>query len=132
VEIKSALRAAQRRFRYRLGSARWCKRARRDSGAALRANDSRHAGQIARCCGCRLCAGRRLAAAHARKVGFHLLYVVSGASESQLNDQPKRVCHAGESWYETPVPAIALAAVQARPNPQSCSRFSSSIAMTSP
>src|ERR1700749_4303442 len=45
---------------------------------------------------------RPLAAAHARKVGFHLRLRRVGAIESQVNDQPKRVYHAGESWYETP------------------------------
>jgi quercetin dioxygenase-like cupin family protein len=29
-------------------------------------------------------------------------YVVSGAIESQVNDEPKRVYRAGESWYENP------------------------------
>ena len=36
------------------------------------------------------------------KSAFIFAYVVSGAIESQVNDQPKRVYHAGESWYETP------------------------------
>jgi quercetin dioxygenase-like cupin family protein len=33
---------------------------------------------------------------------FIFAYVVSGAIESQVNDQPKRIYHAGESWYEPP------------------------------
>jgi len=33
---------------------------------------------------------------------FIFAYVVSGAIESQVNDEPKRVYRAGESWYETP------------------------------
>ena len=33
---------------------------------------------------------------------FVLAYVVSGEIESQVNDGPKRVYRAGESWYETP------------------------------
>jgi quercetin dioxygenase-like cupin family protein len=33
---------------------------------------------------------------------FIFAYVVSGAIESQVNNQPKRVYHAGESWYEPP------------------------------
>jgi quercetin dioxygenase-like cupin family protein len=36
------------------------------------------------------------------KSAFIFAYVVSGAIESQVNDGPKRVYHAGESWYETP------------------------------
>jgi quercetin dioxygenase-like cupin family protein len=38
---------------------------------------------------------------HARS-GFIFAYVVSGAVESQVNDEPKRVYRAGESWYEPP------------------------------
>jgi quercetin dioxygenase-like cupin family protein len=33
---------------------------------------------------------------------FIFAYVVSGQIESQVNDEPKRVYRAGESWYETP------------------------------
>jgi quercetin dioxygenase-like cupin family protein len=33
---------------------------------------------------------------------FIFAYVVSGAIESQVNDGPKRVYRAGESFYETP------------------------------
>jgi quercetin dioxygenase-like cupin family protein len=36
------------------------------------------------------------------KSAFILAYVVSGAIESQVNDGPKRVYRAGESWYENP------------------------------
>lgn len=36
------------------------------------------------------------------KSAFIFAYVVSGAIESQVNDGPKRVYHAGESFYETP------------------------------
>jgi quercetin dioxygenase-like cupin family protein len=36
------------------------------------------------------------------KSAFIFAYVVSGAIESQVNDEPKRVYRAGESWYETP------------------------------
>lgn len=36
------------------------------------------------------------------KSAFIYAYVVSGAIESQVNDGPKRVYHAGESFYETP------------------------------
>ena len=45
--------------------------------------------------------GASLPHTHA-KSAFIFAYVVSGAIESQINDQPKRVYHAGESWYETP------------------------------
>jgi quercetin dioxygenase-like cupin family protein len=38
---------------------------------------------------------------HARSA-FVYGYVVSGAIESQVNDGPKRVYHAGESFYEDP------------------------------
>ena len=36
------------------------------------------------------------------KSAFVFAYVVSGAVESQVNDGPKRVYRAGESFYETP------------------------------
>jgi quercetin dioxygenase-like cupin family protein len=36
------------------------------------------------------------------KSAFIYGYVVSGAIESQVNDGPKRVYHAGESFYEPP------------------------------
>jgi quercetin dioxygenase-like cupin family protein len=36
------------------------------------------------------------------KSAFIYAYVVSGAIESQVNDGPKRIYRAGESWYETP------------------------------
>jgi len=36
------------------------------------------------------------------KSSFVFAYVVSGAIESQVNDEAKRVYRAGESWYETP------------------------------
>ncbi len=36
------------------------------------------------------------------KSAFIFAYVVSGAIESQVNDEPKRVYRAGESWYENP------------------------------
>ncbi|WP_343716293.1 cupin domain-containing protein [Inquilinus sp.] len=36
------------------------------------------------------------------KSAFIYAYVVSGAIESQVNDGPKRVYHAGESFYEAP------------------------------
>jgi len=36
------------------------------------------------------------------KSAFVFAYVLSGEIESQVNDEPKRVYRAGESWYETP------------------------------
>jgi quercetin dioxygenase-like cupin family protein len=36
------------------------------------------------------------------KSAFIYAYVVSGAIESQVNDEPKRFYRAGESWFETP------------------------------
>jgi quercetin dioxygenase-like cupin family protein len=36
------------------------------------------------------------------KSAFIYAYVVTGAVESQVNDGPKRVYHAGESFYEDP------------------------------
>jgi len=36
------------------------------------------------------------------KSAFIFAYVVSGEIESQVNDEPKRVYRAGESWHETP------------------------------
>lgn len=36
------------------------------------------------------------------KSAFVFAYVLSGEIESQVNDGPRRVYRAGESWYETP------------------------------
>jgi quercetin dioxygenase-like cupin family protein len=36
------------------------------------------------------------------KSAFIFAYVLSGAIESQVNDEPKRIYRAGESWYENP------------------------------
>jgi quercetin dioxygenase-like cupin family protein len=36
------------------------------------------------------------------KSAFIFAYVLSGEIESQVNDGPKRVYRAGESWHETP------------------------------
>ena len=36
------------------------------------------------------------------KSAFIFAYVLSGAIESQVNDGPRRVYSAGESWHETP------------------------------
>ncbi|TFI46850.1 cupin domain-containing protein [Diaphorobacter sp. DS2] len=36
------------------------------------------------------------------KSAFIFGYVVSGAIETQVNDEPKRIVHAGESFYEPP------------------------------
>src|SRR3954449_11769976 len=36
------------------------------------------------------------------KSAFIFAYVLSGEIESQVNDGPRRVFHAGESFYETP------------------------------
>jgi quercetin dioxygenase-like cupin family protein len=45
--------------------------------------------------------GASLPHTHA-KSAFIYAYVVSGAIESQVNDGPRRVLHAGESFYEPP------------------------------
>ena len=45
--------------------------------------------------------GASLPHTHA-KSAFIFAYVVSGAIESQVDDQPERVYRAGESWYEAP------------------------------
>ena len=37
---------------------------------------------------------------HTRAKAAFIFYVVSGAIESHVNDQPQRVYRAGESWYE--------------------------------
>ena len=36
------------------------------------------------------------------ETAFIYAYVVSGAIESQVNDGPKRVYRAGDSWFERP------------------------------
>ncbi len=45
--------------------------------------------------------GASLPHVHA-KSAFIFAYVLSGQIESQVDDGPKRVYRAGESWYETP------------------------------
>jgi len=45
---------------------------------------------------------------HAQAKSDFIFYVVSGAIESQVNDQPRRVYHAGESWHETPGSSICV------------------------
>ena len=45
--------------------------------------------------------GASLPHVHA-KSAFIFAYVLSGEVESQVDDGPKRVYRAGESWYETP------------------------------
>jgi quercetin dioxygenase-like cupin family protein len=42
------------------------------------------------------------------KSAFIFAYVVSGQVESQVNDEPKRVYRAGESFHETPGPRHAV------------------------
>ncbi len=46
-------------------------------------------------------AGASLPHTHA-KSAFIFAYVLSGEIESQVNDEPKRIYRAGESFYETP------------------------------
>src|SRR5262249_10506855 len=48
-----------------------------------------------------ICRGASASHAHA-KSAFVFAYVLSGEIESQVNEEPKRVYRAGESWYETP------------------------------
>ena len=67
--------------------------------------------------------------AHA-KSAFIFAYVLSGEIESQVNEESKRVYRAGESWYETPAPSIASAAMPARPSRQSYLRSLSSTRTT--
>src|SRR5258706_12906816 len=45
--------------------------------------------------------GASLPHTHA-KSAFIFAYVVSGAIESQVNDEPRRVYRAGQRWYEAP------------------------------
>jgi quercetin dioxygenase-like cupin family protein len=46
--------------------------------------------------------GARSAAHHHAKSAFIMAYVVSGAIRSQLEGEPARVYHAGETWSEAP------------------------------
>lgn len=39
---------------------------------------------------------------HHASSAFIYAYVLEGEIRSQVNDEPARVYHAGESWYETP------------------------------
>ena len=46
--------------------------------------------------------GARSAAHHHAKSAFIMAYVVSGAIRSQVEGEPARVYHAGETWSEAP------------------------------
>jgi len=46
--------------------------------------------------------GARSAAHHHAKSAFIMAYVISGAIRSQLEGEPARVYHAGETWSEGP------------------------------
>ena len=46
--------------------------------------------------------GARSAAHHHAKSAFIMAYVISGAIRSQLEGEPARVYHAGETWSEAP------------------------------
>ncbi|BBX33247.1 cupin [Mycolicibacterium mageritense DSM 44476 = CIP 104973] len=46
--------------------------------------------------------GARSAAHHHAKSAFIMAYVVSGSIRSQLEGEPARVYHAGETWSESP------------------------------
>ena len=46
--------------------------------------------------------GGKSAAHHHAKSAFIMAYVISGAIRSQLEGQPARVYHAGETWSEAP------------------------------
>src|SRR5262249_1106985 len=68
----------------------------------VRACDPQHSREVAGQPGCRLCTrGASPSHAHA-KSAFIYAYVVSSAIESQVNDGPKRVYRAGESFFEEP------------------------------
>jgi quercetin dioxygenase-like cupin family protein len=51
------------------------------------------------------------------KSAFIFGYVLSGDIESQVNDEPKRVYHAGESFYETPGARHAVSRNASRTEP---------------
>jgi quercetin dioxygenase-like cupin family protein len=59
------------------------------------------------------------------KSAFILGYVLSGAIESQVNDEPARVYRAGESFYETPGSRHPVSRNASKTNPRSCSPSSS-------
>lgn len=46
--------------------------------------------------------GAKSAAHHHAKSAFIMAYVISGAIRSQLEGEPARVYHPGETWSETP------------------------------
>lgn len=46
--------------------------------------------------------GASSAAHHHARSAFIYAYVVSGAVRSQVDDEPARVYHAGEAWFEKP------------------------------
>jgi quercetin dioxygenase-like cupin family protein len=73
--------------------------------------------------------GASLPHAHA-KSAFIFAYVLSGEIESQVNDEPKRVYRAGESWYETPGSIHRVSRNASTTRRQSCSRSLSSTPTT--
>ena len=132
MEIKSALRAAGAAFAIALAAPA----AARERGETVAPNSERVIPNIP---GKSLVAvvvdyasgGASLPHTHA-KSAFIYGYVVSGVIESQVNNGPKRIYHAGESFYEDPGSRHPVSAMRVRPSPQSCSRFSSSIPRTRP
>ena len=104
MEIKSALRAAGAAFDFAIALA--APAAARENGETVTPQFERVIHNIP---GKSLVAvvvdyapgGASLPHTHA-KSAIIFAYVVSGALESQVNDQSKPVYHAGESWYEAP------------------------------
>lgn len=46
--------------------------------------------------------GTKSEAHHHAKSAFIMAYVISGAIRSQVDEEPARVYHAGETWHEAP------------------------------
>jgi quercetin dioxygenase-like cupin family protein len=93
-------RRSHRRCRHR----HYCRSTwrRRKGYAALRADDNQHSRKSLVALVVDYAPGGASPSHVHAKSAFIFAYVLSGEVESQVNDEPKRVYRAGESWYETP------------------------------
>ena len=68
--------------------------------------------------------GAKSAAHHHAKSAFIMAYVISGAIRSQLEGEPARVYHAGETWSEAPGAHHTVSENASATNPLNCSQSS--------
>lgn len=74
--------------------------------------------------------GAKSGAHHHAKSAFIMAYVISGAIRSQVEGEPVRVYHPGETWSEAPARTTRSVKMPAPLNPLNCWRSSCSIPET--